>query len=148
MQNVLQDLRFMAETCHVDLRVEQLPQADVRADRKGLRRAFINVIDNALKYTNEGGHILISATRERPGMISIMVKDDGRGISKEALPHVFERFYKADEARHTTGSGLGLSIVKELIESYGGAVTIQSSLGRGTTFVIHLKEIPAFTQTS
>lgn len=116
----------------------------VRADSDRLRQVLLNLVDNALKYTPPPGRVTISATTGASGStVALAVSDQGSGIAPEALPHVFDRFYRADTARvrsgsRTSGSGLGLSIVKGLVEAQRGSVGITSELGVGTTIMIHL----------
>ncbi|HEU0079348.1 MAG TPA: GAF domain-containing sensor histidine kinase, partial [Longimicrobiaceae bacterium] len=104
----------------------------VDVDRHRLRQVFDNLIGNALKYTPAGGAITLGV-ETREGEVCFSVTDTGPGIAPEDLPHLFDRFY---QARHTRkgGAGLGLSIVKGIVEAHGGRVAVESSLGRGTTF--------------
>jgi two-component system, OmpR family, phosphate regulon sensor histidine kinase PhoR len=106
----------------------------VCADLDALRQIFTNLFDNSLRYTPAGGRILCSARRQGEGT-AISVRDTGVGISREHLPRIFERFWRADtsRSREEGGTGLGLSIVKHLVEAHGGRVWAQSDLGRGTT---------------
>jgi two-component system phosphate regulon sensor histidine kinase PhoR len=106
----------------------------VCADLDALRQIFTNLFDNSLRYTPAGGRILCSARRQGEGT-AISVRDTGVGISREHLPRIFERFWRADSSRSREegGTGLGLSIVKHLVEAHGGRVWAQSDLGRGTT---------------
>jgi two-component system, OmpR family, phosphate regulon sensor histidine kinase PhoR len=106
----------------------------VCADLDALRQIFTNLFDNSLRYTPAGGRILCSARRQGEGT-AIGVRDTGVGISREHLPRIFERFWRADtsRSREEGGTGLGLSIVKHLVEAHGGRVWAQSDLGRGTT---------------
>ena len=112
----------------------------VLADRENLHRVLRNLVDNALKYAGDGGPVRV-ATRSGPGgMIEIEVSDRGQGIAPEDLERVFERFYRTDRsrARVTGGSGLGLSIVRALVEGMGGTVHLESELGKGTTARVRL----------
>jgi two-component system phosphate regulon sensor histidine kinase PhoR len=106
----------------------------VCADLDALRQIFTNLFDNSLRYTPSGGRIVCSARRQGEGT-AISVRDTGIGISREHLPRIFERFWRADtsRSREEGGTGLGLSIVKHLVEAHGGRVWAQSDLGRGTT---------------
>lgn len=124
----------------------------VRADSDRLRQVLLNLVDNALKYTAPPGQVALSAAVVEDGAaITITVRDEGCGIAPEALPHVFDRFYRADTARarsgaRTSGGGLGLSIVKGLVEAQGGDVRISSILGSGTVVTVRLpvwREQPA-----
>ncbi len=111
----------------------------VEGDRARLRQMLLALLDNAVKYTLPGGSVEVS-TRPRDGHVALDVRDTGRGIAPEHLPHVFERFYRADEARgrDAGGAGLGLSIVKVLAEAHGGTAGIESQMGHGTTVHVRL----------
>lgn len=110
-------------------------------DETLLEQALINLIDNAVKYSDPGTTVTLVAAIEDAGL-SIRVHDQGRGIAKKHLPRLFERFYRIDKARSRKlgGTGLGLSIVKHIVQSHGGRVNVESTLGRGSTFTIHLPE--------
>ncbi len=114
------------------------------ADPDGVERALINLVDNAIKYGNDGGAVTISATR-RGERIEIVVSDDGPGIDPKHLARVFERFYRIDpgRSRQQGGAGLGLAIVRHLVESMDGTIRVTSDLGHGARFVI---ELPAATR--
>jgi signal transduction histidine kinase len=121
--------------------------APVLADAGGLRQVLTNLYDNALRYTHAGGRITASVTslphaNGGPGTdrVAIDVIDTGSGIPGDALPRIFERFYRVDPARSRAegGTGLGLSIVKHLVESMGGDVRADSELGKGTTVRLRL----------
>jgi two-component system, OmpR family, phosphate regulon sensor histidine kinase PhoR len=111
----------------------------VRADSQRLHQVFFNLLENAIKYTQAGGRVTVSA-EEKDGDIEVRIVDNGMGIAPEHLPRIFERFYRADKARSRElgGTGLGLSIVKHLVESLGGAVSVSSEPGRGSRFVVRL----------
>ncbi len=120
--------------------VVDLPADLPRVLAEGLmvREVLVNLLDNALKFTEEHGTISIAAYAG-DGFISVSVRDTGIGIGAEHLPHVFERFYKADRARHGGGTGLGLAIVKHIVQAHGGVVSVSSSIGEGSTFSFTLK---------
>ncbi|MFZ1728888.1 MAG: ATP-binding protein [Bacteroidota bacterium] len=105
-----------------------------------LEQAVINLINNSIKYSDEGQKITISAAVPEPGQICISVKDEGNGIEAEHLPRLFERFYRIDKARSRTlgGTGLGLAIVKHIAQAHHGSVSVQSSPGEGSTFTLTL----------
>lgn len=137
-----------------DLRFETTGEGGDRvlADRRGLEQVFGNLFHNAIRHTPGGGTILVSAhsdprgpdgTPRQGGWVRVDVADTGTGISREALPRIFERFYRVDPARSRQegGTGLGLSIVKHIMESMGGAAGVDSVLGKGTT--LHLWLPPA-----
>ncbi len=104
-----------------------------------IEQVLINVITNAIKYTSQGGHILIT-TMHMYNSICIKVIDDGIGIPKDKLSHIFERFYRVDKARSREmgGTGLGLAIAKEIVEAHDGTIEIKSKAGRGTEVIINL----------
>jgi two-component system sensor histidine kinase BaeS len=112
---------------------------DALADPDRLRQILSNLIRNAVRYTPEGGIIVLSAAQES-GWIVIAVADTGAGIAPEHLPHIFDRFYRVDQARtrELGGAGLGLAIVKEFVELMGGHVTVESQLGEGSCFRVYL----------
>ena len=108
-------------------------------DRIKLNQILYNLIDNAMKYTPEGGSIQVSLTEEGNSLIW-RVKDNGIGIPPEDREHIFERFYRVDKARsrETGGTGLGLSIVKQLAVMHGGTIQVESRPGEGSLFTVTL----------
>lgn len=111
----------------------------VTGDAQRLTQVLLNLLSNALQHTPPGGQVIVSA-RQGEGEVHVTVQDTGAGIAPDDLPHVFERFYRADRARSrdTGGSGLGLSIAKSLVEAQGGAITVESQLGQGSVFTVIL----------
>jgi two-component system phosphate regulon sensor histidine kinase PhoR len=112
----------------------------IRADRTRVQEALYNLLDNAVKYSRDRGEIRLSA-RQRDGEIELAVSDEGIGITKEDLPRIFERFYRADKARsadNVRGTGLGLAIVKHIAQLHGGRVEAESELDKGTTIRVVL----------
>jgi len=111
----------------------------IRADETRLHEVLYNLLDNALKYSRESGEIRLQAVHQGPEIV-LSVNDHGIGISKDDLPRVFERFYRADKARSRElgGTGLGLAIVKHIAQLHGGRVEAESELGRGTTIRVIL----------
>ncbi len=107
----------------------------VHGDPSRLRQVFINIIDNAVKYSNPGGKVIIEAY-ERKGEVIVVVQDTGVGIDKKDLPKIKTKFYKANHTRR--GSGIGLAVANEIIEMHSGSLTISSELGKGTTVMIVL----------
>ncbi len=107
----------------------------ILGDHKRLSQVFLNLLDNAIKYTPEGGSITVSATSKEK-IVQVDISDTGIGISEKDLPRIFERFYRVDKARSRElgGTGLGLSIVKHIIQAHNGQVWVQSTLGQGSTF--------------
>jgi two-component system phosphate regulon sensor histidine kinase PhoR len=117
----------------------------IRADEARLREVFDNLLDNAVKYSNQNGTIRLAAER-RGGAIVLSVTDRGIGVSADDLPRIFERFYRADKARSRElgGTGLGLSIVKHIAQIHGGTVEAESEPGKGATIRVLL---PVVTQS-
>ncbi|MFK3980869.1 sensor histidine kinase [Micromonospora sp. NPDC050397] len=128
----------LAESAGISLQVFAEPVV-VHADPDRLRQVLGNLITNALRATAAGGHLNLYAARSASGAL-VRVADDGSGIAADALPHVFDRFWRADSARGrgTGGSGLGLAITKQIVTDHGGTISVASELGVGTTFTIVL----------
>jgi two-component system, OmpR family, phosphate regulon sensor histidine kinase PhoR len=132
--------RPAAEVKRIELRVDaDDAPCEVRADREGLREMLDNLVDNAIKYTGEGGRIVVR-WKKLVDEATIDVEDTGIGINQEDLSRVFERFYRVDKARSRElgGTGLGLAIVKHLAQSFGGGVSARSDPGQGSTFSVTL----------
>ena len=110
-------------------------------DRESVRRAASIVLDNAVKYTPEGGEVVV-AVRERDGAVELEVADNGAGIPEDQLPLIFERFHRADPSRTEGGAGLGLSIARQIAEAHGGIMEAESRPGRGSTFTLSLPREP------
>jgi signal transduction histidine kinase len=119
----------------------QAPSVQVQGDKSRLRQLFLNLVTNAIKYTPPGGKVELALTA-REGTASFSVRDSGIGIAAADLPHVFERFWRADQARSRVGErggfGLGLSISQYIAQAHGGSLLVQSRLGRGSTFTVAL----------
>ncbi|HEY7925181.1 MAG TPA: ATP-binding protein, partial [Vicinamibacteria bacterium] len=122
------------------LRHELHRTATVLTDRERLRRILENLVDNAVKYTPAGGHVVVTSHAGPDGTARVEVKDDGPGIGPEHRERIFERFYRVDKARSRElgGTGLGLSIVRHLAESIGATVSVESEPGKGATFTVSL----------
>ena len=126
----------------------RLAEADVLGDADALRQLLLLLVDNAIKYTPAGGSITLGLNAEddrtRGLTARISVVDTGVGIPAADLPHIFERFYRADRARQSGGTGLGLAIGKWIAEAHGGTITVESSPGNGSIFTVTL---PALSVT-
>ena len=109
----------------------------IKVDRDRIRQTLINLVHNAIKFNKPGGKIIISTIYDTES-ITVSVSDSGTGISQEDLPHIFERFYKADKARSRGGSGLGLAIAKHTIQAHGGTISVKSEEGKGSIFSFNL----------
>jgi two-component system, OmpR family, sensor kinase len=126
----------------LDVRLGHEDQALVWGDRERLRQLLLNLTDNAIKYTPEGGTITLSLTNEE-GWVRIAVRDTGIGIQPSNQERIFERFYRTDKARSRElgGSGLGLSIVQWLAQAHNGRVSVESEVQQGSTFTLWLPEL-------
>ena len=123
----------------VTLELAALRPVRVEADPDRLSQVFVNLIDNALRHTAEGGRIRVEIDARDSDAV-LRVRDTGDGIPYRDLPHIFERFYVVDRSRNrgTGGAGLGLAIVKGIVDAHSGAISAESMLGRGTAFTIRL----------
>jgi signal transduction histidine kinase len=111
----------------------------VQADAEALRRALLILIDNAAKYTPEKGSVLVHLSA-KDGFAKVTVSDTGIGIAPADLPHIFDRFWRADKARSRSvgGAGLGLSIAKWIAETHAGSIAVESEAGKGSVFSLHV----------
>jgi signal transduction histidine kinase len=114
------------------------------ADPEYLRVVLTNLLENAIEYSGTGTSVSVSTRAEGDGAV-IVVRDTGPGIPAEALPHIFERFYRVDtaRARESGGSGLGLSIASEIVEAHGGRLSVESGIGVGSAFEVRLPKAGA-----
>ncbi len=117
---------------------ENLPPIDVDPER--ITQVLNNLVGTALRYTSDGGEIVLSAEQGGAAVL-LKIQDNGAGIDAEELPHIFDRFYRGDKSRQqdeNSESGLGLAIAKSIVEAHGGAISVASSIGEGTTFTVSL----------
>jgi heavy metal sensor kinase len=133
------DLEVLCRRKGLKLELTQLEDSMVKGDRLRLRVLFLNLLDNAIRYTPGGGTVSISLRREGQ-MAVVSISDTGPGIPEADLPHIFERFYRVDKARSRTegGTGLGLSIAQYIAEVHGGRIEAESEPGKGSTFRVWL----------
>ncbi len=138
INNCINDLLLQAKNKGIVLRAEMEDIPPVRADKDKLTDVLTNLIDNALKFTSEGGQVIVSARTVSNG-IHIEVKDTGIGIPADHIPHLFQRFYQVDSSmsRRYGGTGLGLYISRTIVEAHGGKIWIESKEGMGTT--VHME---------
>jgi signal transduction histidine kinase len=133
--DVYRQARVVANEVNIHLGHED--QAIVKGDADRLKQLLINLVTNAIKHTPPGGDITISLYND-PKWVRVIVSDTGRGIAPAALPHIFERFYQAEDSNKHKGTGLGLSIAQWIAKAHRGQVTVTSELGRGSTFTLWL----------
>jgi two-component system sensor histidine kinase BaeS len=132
-----------------NVRVHAELQSDallVHGDEVKLRRLLLILVDNAVKFTPDGGRVTLTALADGD-VVTISVADTGAGISAEDLPHIFERFWRADKvrSRDVSGAGLGLPIARQIAEQHGARLDVQSELGRGSCFTLQIPRV--FTDT-
>jgi heavy metal sensor kinase len=132
-------MNLLAEDRGISVLCEAGQRVVVEGDRARLKQVVVNLLDNAIKYTADGGAIRLQVGRQN-GHALLDVEDNGIGISAEALPHVFERFFRVDKARSRDqgGAGLGLSIVKSICTAHGAEVQVESTPGKGSRFRVTL----------
>lgn len=141
LQRTIAMHRSYAEVRGVDLRTEfQCGPCSALFDAERLRQVIDNLIGNALKFTPAGGHVQVLAdvVQEASCTLTLIVRDTGPGITPEDLPRIFDRFHQGREGAATGGTGIGLALVKELVEAMGGSITAESTAGKGSTFTLRL----------
>ena len=146
LQDVVQDGQFAARERGITLSLAESAeaQARVRADIGLIERVLQNLVDNALRHTPRGGSVTLAIERNGPDALRVVVIDTGSGIAQEHLPHIFERYWRADDAPaaigHGASAGLGLAIVKRILDLHGSAVRVDSEPRRGTRFEFSLPQ--------
>ncbi|CAB3392515.1 sensor histidine kinase [Kyrpidia spormannii] len=147
---IFDNFQIEAEAKEITLTLEASDSIPVYVDPHRMTQVIVNLVGNALRYTPTGGAIRIVARQEGSEAI-LAVSDTGPGIRPEHLPHIFDRFFRSDEARSREegGTGLGLAIAKEFVEAHGGRIGVESKLGKGTTFTVRLpKDLTVSDRTS
>jgi len=137
LHDLVELFSMTADERQVVLDASGVMYAEIRGDPGRLRRAFANLIDNAIKYTGPGGRIEVAARHEGEAVL-ITVKDTGVGIASADLPKVFRRYFRADKSRGGIGHGLGLSLTEAIVRLHGGTISAASELGEGATFTVCL----------
>jgi two-component system OmpR family sensor kinase len=136
---VFQEMKLLAGE-KIELRLTEIDQVQVQGDRDRLKQVLLNLVGNAIQYTPQGGDVFLSLGKVAE-QARLIIRDTGPGIPAEDLPHIFERFYRAEKSRtrgKTTGFGLGLSIAHWIVDKHGGHIEVDSKDGQGTTFCIWL----------
>jgi signal transduction histidine kinase len=155
VRDVYETAAILGEESGITIDLPDCEDVTVLGDPNRLRHLLLNLVTNAIKYTPRGGHVEISLTRRPHDEVALGVRDTGIGISASDLPHVFERFWRADRVRSRRvvssdsawaldrgGFGLGLSIAQWIVQAHGGTLTVQSRLGRGSVFTVILPVAP------
>jgi two-component system phosphate regulon sensor histidine kinase PhoR len=139
LDDAVQTFRELALARGIELSVMNTASSAVLVDRDAIHQVFTNLIDNALKYGDQGGKVLVGACESEEG-VQFYVRDFGSGISSEHLPRLFERFYRVDKARslESGGTGLGLAIAKHVVRAHSGTIHVESELNHGSTFCFTL----------
>ena len=136
---VFQEMKVLAGG-KVGLKLTEIDQIQVNGDRDRLKQVLLNLVGNAIQYTPQEGNVFLSLGKVAE-QARLIIRDTGPGIPSEDLPHIFERFYRAEKSRtrgKATGFGLGLSIANWIVEKHGGRIEVDSKEGQGTTFCIWL----------
>jgi two-component system phosphate regulon sensor histidine kinase PhoR len=144
VERALDVCRFRVEKERMRLRTDiEAGLPPIRMDENAMTLVLLNLIDNAVKYAADGKEVDVRLMRS-PGGVALSVRDHGAGIPAEELPRIFERFYRAQAARdrNVRGSGIGLALVKHIVEAHGGRLSVESRLGKGTTFTVVLPAAP------
>lgn len=138
LKDLLESVYPLAEEKNLQL-IDKVPatRLNLQGDRDGLIRLFLNLLDNAVKYTNAGA-VTVTAWQDDEQYLVAEISDTGIGISPDNVPHIFSRFYQADKARGESGVGLGLSIAQRIAQLHGGDITVESQRSKGTTFKVKL----------
>lgn len=138
LRDALDQIRPAAELKSVRLAAADCPATEVLGDAQRLQRVFVNLLDNAVKHTPPHGHVGVSVFATSDS-VQVIVADAGCGIPADHLPHIFDRFYRADPARTSPdGSGLGLAICQSIVQAHGGRIELQSEPARGTKVTVTL----------
>lgn len=142
VEDAILQMSDLAEQRSISLNLQResrLPR--ISADQARLKQVFINLLDNGIKYNREGGSVTVRLVADEKRVIARVI-DTGEGIPAQDLPHIFEKLYRVERrrGRYVEGSGLGLSIVQHIVEQHGGAISVESQMGAGTTFTVTLPQ--------
>ncbi len=141
--DVYRQVQPLAEASEVTVHLKEITPVRMEGDGDKIKQLILILVDNAIKYSHEGGLVTLSLTRENAHAL-LRISDTGVGIAPEHLPHIFDRFYRVDKARTRAlgGSGLGLSIAKWVTEAHHGTIIVESESGKGSTFLVRLPALP------
>lgn len=139
IENVLDMVKSQAYKKSIIIKYNDCFNSEILGSKDKFHQLAVNLIENAIKYSNENGVIKIDLTLEEQYFV-FKVKDNGIGIPKNDIPRIFERFYRVDKSRSTRGTGLGLAIVKHIVKLFNGEISVKSKVGRGSTFTVKIKK--------
>jgi signal transduction histidine kinase len=136
---LVEQFQMMAEPRNIVLTENIEPELLIAGNADYLTNVFLNLLDNAIKYTPDDGKVSVQAQRQAQ-QVHVNVTNTGKGIASENLPHLFKRFYRveADRSRHTGGTGLGLAIAYEIVRLHKGTITVESQVDQTTSFIVSL----------
>jgi two-component system sensor histidine kinase/response regulator len=138
IRNAIESVESLAARKNIEVETAfdaQLPQ--ISGDASSLSEVFVNIIGNAIKYSPDGTKVSVKTARQGDAIL-VSVKDSGVGISPEDLPHIFEGFYRGKSGQAAAGHGIGLAVSRQIVDAHCGSITLDSELGKGTTFVVGL----------
>jgi signal transduction histidine kinase len=136
-ESAIKDIKILAEQKNIYINFSTQGEIVVNGDENKIKHLFLNILDNALKYTLPGGKVSVEIGQE-DNEAKITFADEGIGIAGNDLPHIFNRFFRGDKARSNSSFGLGLSIAKSIVEVHKGRIEVESELNKGSTFIIFL----------
>ena len=137
ISDIVEEFKTIADTKKISIDFKPENKIMIKADQTLITRLFINLIENAIKYTHENGRISINSGKDDRNA-NVIIEDTGIGISEKDIPYIFDRFYQAESSRSGNGTGLGLSIVKWIVNIHKGFIDVKSNVNKGTTFIIKL----------
>jgi signal transduction histidine kinase len=146
IEKAVDEIEEYAKEKEIRIHIQPLSteEYEFKGDFRQFQRAIVNLLENAIKFTPINGHVFIEIEKYKD--IFITIRDTGIGIPEETLPHIFDEFYRGNQpgVEHVSGSGLGLSLVKSVVDNHKGSITVESSVNKGTTFVIKIPSVNTF----
>jgi heavy metal sensor kinase len=134
---IVNDIKVLADQKNISINFSAQGKITIYGDENQMKRLFINLLDNAIKYTQRNGKVIVS-TKPVEDYARIEISDTGTGIPADEVKHVFDRFYRQDKSRHKPGFGIGLSIAKSIVDAHKGKIEVESRVNQGTTFTVLL----------
>ena len=140
VDDVINMVKVLADNKNITIELDERNYDLLFGDKDRFLQLVLNIVENSIKYSNEGSTVKISSFTKGDNY-NLIVEDNGIGIPKEDIPRIFERFYRVDKARKSGGTGLGLAIVKHIVKTFNGNIKVESVLGVGSKFIIQIKHI-------